>query len=100
MAVHDRQGERRLRRRTREDHHGTGRQTGAGRVRGATVIDLPWAISTLAESVGDLVAAGLDVLLTIGQRFVDALGNIRDIATQVGDHSKLPGGRWPEAVKG
>ncbi|MEV4210115.1 hypothetical protein [Micromonospora sp. NPDC049662] len=67
---------------------------------GVTVIDLPWAISTLAESVGDMVTAGLDVLLTIGQRFVDALGNVRDIATQVGDHSKLPGGRWPEAVRG
>ncbi|PZG02435.1 hypothetical protein [Micromonospora deserti] len=65
-----------------------------------TVIDLPWAISTLAKSVGDLVTAGLDTLLTIGQRFVDALGNVRDIATQVGDYSKLPEGRWPQAVRG
>ncbi|MEU5908388.1 hypothetical protein ABZ780_28935 [Micromonospora sp. NPDC047467] len=65
-----------------------------------TVINIPWAIDTLAESVGDIVAAGLDTLLTVGQRFVDALGNVRDIATQVGDHSKLPGGRWPEAVRG
>lgn len=65
-----------------------------------TVIDLPWAISTLAKSVGDLVTDGLDTLLTIGQRFVDALGNVRDIATQVGDHSKLPGGQWPHAVRG
>ncbi|MGN9811434.1 hypothetical protein ACTMSW_19015 [Micromonospora sp. BQ11] len=66
----------------------------------ATVINIPWAIDTLAESVGDIVTAGLDTLLHIGQRFVDALGNVRDIATQVGDHSKLPGGRWPEAVRG
>ncbi|WBB69351.1 hypothetical protein [Micromonospora sp. WMMD812] len=65
-----------------------------------TVIDLPWAISTLAKSVGDLVTAGLNLLLTIGQRFVDALGNVRDLATQVGDYSKLPEGRWPEAVRG
>jgi hypothetical protein len=65
----------------------------------STVIDLPWAISTLAQSVGDLVTEGLNTLLTIGQRFVDALGNVRDIATQVGDHSKLPGGQWPEAVR-
>ncbi|HEX5596381.1 MAG TPA: hypothetical protein VFX61_10240 [Micromonosporaceae bacterium] len=66
----------------------------------ATVIDIPWAIDTLAKMVGDLVTAGLNQLLTIGERFVDALGNVRDIATQVGDHSKLPGGNWPEAVRG
>ncbi|MEV6373683.1 hypothetical protein [Micromonospora musae] len=65
-----------------------------------TVIDLPWAISTLAQSVGDLVTAGLDNLLSIGQRFVEALGNVRDIATQVGDYSKLPRGQWPHAVRG
>ncbi|HEX5542968.1 MAG TPA: hypothetical protein VFX60_15635 [Micromonospora sp.] len=66
----------------------------------ATVIDIPWAIDTLAKMIGDLVTAGLNNLLTIGQRFMDALGNVRDIATQVGDHSKLPGGNWPEAVRG
>ncbi|RKF27532.1 hypothetical protein D7I43_10840 [Micromonospora globbae] len=66
----------------------------------ASLVDLLWAVDALAESIGDLVTAGLDTLLTIGQRFVDALGNVRDIATQVGDYSKLPGGRWPEAVRG
>lgn len=66
----------------------------------ATVFALPWAVETLADSVGDLVQAGLDTLLTIGQRFVEAVGNVRDIATQVGDYSKLPGGKWPEAVRG
>ncbi|WP_349876294.1 hypothetical protein ABIH81_19330 [Micromonospora sp. HUAS YX12] len=65
----------------------------------STVIDIPWAISTLAKSVGDLVTAGLNTLLTVGQRFMDALGNIRDIATQVGDYSKLPGSQWPQAVR-
>lgn len=65
-----------------------------------TVIDIPWAIDALAKMIGDIVTAGLNTLLTIGERFVDALGNVRDIATQVGDHSKLPGGNWPEAVRG
>ncbi|MGA3489290.1 hypothetical protein ACK8GG_14900 [Micromonosporaceae bacterium DT55] len=69
-------------------------------VEAGSVIDIPWAVSTLAKSVGDLVTAGLNTLLSIGQRFVDALGNVRDIATQVGDHSKLPGGAWPHAVRG
>lgn len=66
----------------------------------ATVIDIPWAIDTLAKMVGDIVTAGLNTLLAVQQRFVEALGNVRDIATQVGDHSKLPGGNWPEAVRG
>jgi hypothetical protein len=69
-------------------------------VNGATIIDIPFAISTLAESAGNLVKEQMNTLLTIGQRFVDALGNVRDLATQVGDHSKLPGGRWPQAVSG
>ncbi|GAA1363873.1 hypothetical protein [Catellatospora chokoriensis] len=69
-------------------------------VAATTVIDIPWAIDTLAESIGDLIEDGLNNLLTVGGRFVAALGDVRDLATQVGDHSKLPGGRWPEAVRG
>ncbi|GIF98130.1 hypothetical protein [Catellatospora citrea] len=69
-------------------------------VAATTVIDIPWAIDTLAESIGDLIEDGLNNLLTVGERFVAALGDVRDLATQVGDHSKLPGGRWPEAVRG
>lgn len=65
-----------------------------------TVIDIPFAINTLADSSGDLLKETLDLAATIGQRFVEALGNVRDLATQVGDHSKLPGGNWPEAVRG
>jgi hypothetical protein len=40
----------------------------------ATVIDIPWAIDALAAQTGKLVKGGLDTLLSIGQRFVDALG--------------------------
>jgi hypothetical protein len=65
-----------------------------------TVIDIPWAIDKLSDSFGTIVKGGLDTLVSIGQRFIDALGNIRDLDTQVGDHSKLPGGAWPEAVRG
>jgi uncharacterized protein YukE len=64
------------------------------------VVTLPMVANALGKAVGDLVTAGLDALITIGQRFVEALGNVRDLATQVGDHSKLPAGRWPEAVRG
>lgn len=65
----------------------------------ATVIGIPWAIDTLAESTGKLVTAGLNNLIDIGQRFIDAVGDVRDIATQVGDHTRLPDGAWPQAVR-
>lgn len=65
-----------------------------------TVIDLPWALSTLAGTIGDLVTAGLDNLLDIGVRFVEALGNVRDIVAEVGDHTNFPGGKWPQTVRG
>jgi hypothetical protein len=66
----------------------------------ATVIDIPWAVDKLADSIGTMVKGLLDTIAQVGQRFVEALGNVRDIASQVGDHSKLPGGNWPEAVRG
>jgi hypothetical protein len=64
------------------------------------VINIPWALDTLADAAGGLAKDLLDLVVQLGQRFVEALGNVRDIATQVGDHSKLPGGNWPEAVRG
>ncbi|HCT77008.1 MAG TPA: hypothetical protein DGT23_10545 [Micromonosporaceae bacterium] len=64
------------------------------------VVTIPWAIDTLGEAVGDLVTSGLNILLEVGNRLVDALGAVRDLAGAAGDHSKLPGGKWPEAVKG
>lgn len=59
-------------------------------VEATTVINTPWAIDTLAASVGDIVTAGVDILLRIGECFVDALSNVRDIATQVGDYVRFP----------
>ncbi|MBF9131046.1 hypothetical protein I0C86_19085 [Plantactinospora sp. S1510] len=66
----------------------------------AGVITIPLIVETLSDSVGELVEAGLNRLVDVGSRFVEALGNVRDINGQVGDHTKLPGGRWPEAVRG
>lgn len=66
----------------------------------ATVIDIPWAISTLADQVGALVEQAIKMLIDVGERFVKAVGNVRDLSSRVGDHSKLPGGSWPEAVVG
>ncbi|MFC6022324.1 hypothetical protein ACFP2T_39970 [Plantactinospora solaniradicis] len=66
----------------------------------AGVITIPLVVETLSDAVGGLVETGLNRLVEIGSRFVEALGNVRDINGQVGDHSKLPNGRWPEAVTG
>nr|MDT0663510.1 hypothetical protein [Micromonospora sp. DSM 115978] len=66
----------------------------------ATVIDIPWAVEALAEAAGELFKAGLDNLLSIGVRFVEAIGNVRDLQARLGDQSRLPGGHWPEAIRG
>jgi hypothetical protein len=100
VALQDRQGERRLRAEARRPGQPSPGRPRPGGVDATTVIDIPWAIDALADSVGRIVTAGIDQLIDIGRRFVDALGRVRDIATQVGDHTKLPGGKWPEAVDG
>jgi hypothetical protein len=64
------------------------------------VVTIVFSVDALANAVGDLITKGLNVLLTIGQRLVEELGAVRDLASQAGDHSKLPSGRWPEAVRG
>jgi hypothetical protein len=69
-------------------------------VEAAGVVTIPWAVDTLGDAAGMLLESGLNNLISIGQRFIDALGNVRDLGTQVGDHSRLPGGNWPEAVRG
>jgi hypothetical protein len=64
------------------------------------VVTIPWAIDTLGSAVGDIVSKGLNLLVNIGQRLIETLGNVRDLTSQAGDHSKLPSGKWPEAVRG
>jgi hypothetical protein len=64
------------------------------------VVTILWAVDTLAEAVGDLVTQSLDILLLIGQRLIDALGNVRDLMSQANDFSKFELRSWPEAVAG
>jgi hypothetical protein len=69
-------------------------------IEAAGVVTIPWAVDTLGDAAGMLVEKGMNNLATVGQRFVDALGNVRDLGGQVGDHSRLPSGGWPQAVRG
>jgi hypothetical protein len=66
----------------------------------ATIADIPWAVDALASQTGALVEQQLKMLVDIGQQFVDALGDVRDIASDLGDHSALSDGHWPQAIAG
>jgi hypothetical protein len=65
-----------------------------------TVVGIPWAVEQLSDGIAGIVTEGLNRLLEMANRFVEVVGNIRNVTAQVGDHSKFPGGRWPEAVRG
>jgi hypothetical protein len=64
------------------------------------VINIPWAIDTVASMVGGLVADGIKLLTKEVQRVFEEIGALRDLTAIISDHSKLPGGKWPEAVVG
>lgn len=65
-----------------------------------TVVGIPWAVEQLSDGIAGIVSDTLKLLLDMGNRFVDVAGNIRTVMSQVGDHSKFPGGQWPQAVRG
>jgi hypothetical protein len=66
---------------------------------GATVIELPWAADRLASTLSTLLEEGLNALIKYAQNFVGTLGNIRDAASQQGDHTVFTDGQWPQAVR-
>jgi hypothetical protein len=65
-----------------------------------TVIGIPFVCETLGECAGALTEKALNVLLEIGSRLVDALGDVRDVQGSLKDNSRLPNGAWPQVVTG
>jgi hypothetical protein len=65
-----------------------------------TVINIPFAIDTLADQVGAMVEQSIKQLVDVGERFVQALGNVREITAVLTDHTNFPGSKWPDAVTG
>jgi hypothetical protein len=65
-----------------------------------TVIGIPFVCETLGECAGALTEKALNVLMEIGSRLVDALGDVRDIQGSLKDNSRLPNGAWPQVVTG
>jgi hypothetical protein len=61
-------------------------------------VTLPFALSDLAALVGDIVEQGVEILKALVSQFINGLGNVRSLLSNEVDNSKLPHGRWPEAV--
>jgi hypothetical protein len=72
----------------------------AALVNAGSVINLLFSLDDLAELVGRFVEGYLNAVLLRVRLLVESLGDVRDLFSVVGDHSKLPGGKWPEAVRG
>jgi hypothetical protein len=72
----------------------------AGVVNAGSIVNVLFAVDDLAEIVSRLVEGCLNTGLLVVRRMVEILGDTRDLLSAVGDHSKLPGGKWPEAVRG
>jgi hypothetical protein len=66
----------------------------------ATVINIPFAINELTHQVGASVEQSIKLLVNVGERFFQALGNVREITAVLTDHTNFPNSRWPEAVTG
>ncbi|MET9629036.1 hypothetical protein ABZX92_16395 [Lentzea sp. NPDC006480] len=68
-------------------------------VEAATVVEIPFAVDALAGAIGDLVGKYLGTLVAIANRFMEALGKVRDLLSQMSD-PKFNKGTWPQAVTG
>lgn len=69
-------------------------------VKAATVVGIAEAAGELGDLAGSVVKDGFTLLTEIGKKLIAALGDVRDLWSEAGDHTKLPGGKWPEAVVG
>lgn len=69
-------------------------------IEGVSIVDILFSISSIASAVGTIVEIGVKNLIGFAHRFMEALGHVRDIASEVGDHTKLPNGHWPQAIAG
>lgn len=69
-------------------------------IEGGSLIDVMFAISTVANICGKVVETSLKVLIDTANRAMESLSNVRDLTSVLGDQTRLPGGRWPQAVIG
>jgi hypothetical protein len=67
-------------------------------IEGLSIVAIPQAISTLAKEVGNILSKGIGLMVGYANVVMAALGDARDIVSEVGDHTKFPNGQWPQAV--
>ncbi|HEY0700695.1 MAG TPA: hypothetical protein VGD43_23175 [Micromonospora sp.] len=67
-------------------------------VDGLSIINLPFALDSLAEALKKLIKAGLDQLVELANKFVATLGDVRDVLEKTTRHTEYEDGRWPQAV--
>jgi ABC-type transporter Mla subunit MlaD len=70
-------------------------ETAAGAATQAVV-----ALDHTSELVGEVAAKVITYLTALADRLAEVLAQVTELAAEYGDHSGLPGGRWPQAVNG
>ncbi|WP_162788545.1 hypothetical protein [Amycolatopsis albispora] len=65
----------------------------------ATVFEIPFAVDKLAGAIGQLATDMMNNLVGVVERFVAALGKVRDLISLMTD-TRLPKGAWPQSVEG
>ncbi|GGU66761.1 hypothetical protein [Lentzea flava] len=68
-------------------------------INAGTVVNIPFAVSDVADLVGSLVEKSLTHLVGIINRLVEALSKTLEVRGMMSD-IKLPGGKWPQAITG
>lgn len=63
----------------------------------ATVIGIPFSVSSLSDAISALVSKGIELLVQVANRFMNTLERIRDTNSWMNDKA-LPAARWPQAV--
>lgn len=65
---------------------------------GISIVAIPQAIATLSKEAAGILSKGFGLMAGYANEVMAALSDARDIVSEVGDHTKLPGGKWPQAV--
>jgi hypothetical protein len=69
-------------------------------IKAETVIDIPWAISTLSESAGELVDESFKMATEYVRSILKAVDTYQEALAKETDLSTLGRTGWPMAVRG
>jgi phage-related protein len=62
------------------------------------VTQVPLALQDFGELIGTSIGTMIQHGVGLANRLSEVMGKIVELATEYGDHSGLPGGKWPKAV--